>query len=103
MEESTSSDKPKLYKHFFWEFKYEAIDWQRHYATVIERVIERGMEPEWGEIIRFYGKEKVIQTLIEEVNYLPNEIIKKVCRYFDLKPRQLKCYLRKQSLPRHWI
>ncbi len=102
MEESISPDKPNLHRRLFWEFKYDAIDWQRHHATVIERVIERGAEQEWEEIIRFYRKEKVVQTL-QEVNYLPNEIITKVCHYFNLNPKQLKCYLRKQSVPRHWI
>lgn len=94
--------KPNLPKRLFWEFKYDAMDWFKEYAAVIERVIERGTESEWKELIRFYGLEKVVNTLKNETNYLPDEIIQDVSRYFNLNPTQLKCYTRKQSLPRHW-
>jgi hypothetical protein len=95
--------KPNLPKRLFWEFKYEDIDWHKEYAAVIERVIERGTESEWSQLINFYGKDKVVNTLKNETNYLPDEIIDDVCKYFSLSKTQLKCYTRKQSLPRHWI
>ena len=76
MEELTAQDKPNFHKRLFWEFKYEAMDWRKQYAVVIERVIERGTEQEWEELIRFYGREKVVYTLQKETNYLPDEIIK---------------------------
>lgn len=96
-------NRPNLHRRLFWEFKYEDIDWKREYAAIIERVIERGTEKEWIELIRFYGNNKVVDTLKNETNYLPDEIIEDVCRYFNLEPAELKCYIRKQSLPRHWI
>ncbi len=36
--------RPNLPKRLFWEFKYDAMDWFKEYAAVIERVIERGTE-----------------------------------------------------------
>lgn len=96
-------NRPNLHRRLFWEFRYEEVDWQKEYAVVIQRVIERGTPQEWEELIRFYGKHKVVDTLKNEMNYLPDEIIEDVCNYFRLKPSQLKCYIRKQSLPRHWI
>lgn len=103
MEGIGSASRPRLHKRLFWEFRYDDINWQKEYAAIIERVIERGTEDEWKELIRFYGKEKVVNTLKNETNYLPDEIIEDVCRFFNLKPSQLKCYVRKQSRPRHWI
>lgn len=94
---------PRLHKRLFWEFRVDAIDWQKEYAVIIQRVIERGTTQEWKELVRFYGKDRVVKTLKEEVNYLPDEIIENVCSYFRLKPSHLKCYIRKQSLPRHLI
>jgi hypothetical protein len=96
-------EPPKLNKRLLWEFRYSEIDWSKEYSATIERVIERGAEEEWEELIRFYGREKVVNTLKYETNYLADEIIQEVCRYFNLQPSQLKCYIRKQSLPRHWI
>lgn len=103
MENARSVIKPNLPKRLFWEFKYDDMDWFRESAAIIERVIERGTKVEWEELIRFYGKDKVVNTLKDETNYLPDEIIEDVCQYFKLIRPQLKCYTRKQSLPRHWI
>lgn len=103
MKNAPSAIKPNLPKRLFWEFKYEDMDWLKEYSAIIERVIERGTAVEWEELIRFYGKDKVVNTLKNETNYLPDEIIEDVCQYFKLTRPQLKCYTRKQSLPRHWI
>src|SRR5688572_29425118 len=103
MENRISGDRPSLNRRLFWEYRYDEIDWQKEYSAIIERVIERGTEDEWKELIRFYGRDKVVNTLKYETNYLPDEIIQDVCVYFNLKPTELKCYIRKQSTPRHWI
>lgn len=103
METARTIAKPNLPKRLFWEFRYEEIDWIKEYAAVIERIIERGTEPEWEELIKFYGKDKIVNTLINETNYLPDEIMEDVCQYFKLTHHQLKCYARKQSFPQHWI
>lgn len=103
METTRTVAKPNLPKRLFWEFMYEDINWIKEYAAVIERVIERGTEPEWEELIKFYGKDKIVNTLINETNYLPDEIMEDVCQYFKLTHHQLKCYARKQSFPQHWI
>ena len=103
MENRGLNSRPNLHKRLFWELRYEEIDWQKEYAVIIERVIERGTEEEWKELIHFYGRGRVLRTLKSETNYLPDEIILEVCRFFKLKPTDLKCYLRKQSTPGHWI
>jgi len=96
-------NKPDLPKRLFWEFKYDEMDWQKDFETVIERVIERGSSEEWLEIIRFYGEKKVVNTLTKKTAYLTDRTIKKVCDFFKLKPEDLKCYLRKQLRPQLWI
>lgn len=101
MDNAESENRPNLHRRLFWEFKYEEIDRQKEYAAIIERVIERGTEEEWKQLIRFYGVERVVSTLRHETNYLPDEIIEDVCQFFSLKPTESKCYIRKQSLPRH--
>jgi hypothetical protein len=103
MENRILGDKPSLNRRLFWEYRYDEIDWQKEYSAIIERVIERGTHDEWKELIRFYGRDKVVNTIKYETNYLPDEIIQDVCGYFNLKPTELKCYIRKQSTPRHWI
>lgn len=96
-------DKPDFPKHLFWDFRYDEIEWQEDYGTVIERVIERGNDREWEELFRFYGKDKVLQVLKFESTYLMDHTIEKVCARFNLNPEELRCYTRKRLRGGHWL
>lgn len=96
------SAKPDLPMHLFWEFDYDKMDWQRSFRTVIERVIERGLPAEWETMISFYGRNRVISALKEDIPYLTNHGIEAACKYFQLSKTQLKCYTRKQLRQEHW-
>ncbi|MBK7872865.1 MAG: hypothetical protein IPJ74_20435 [Saprospiraceae bacterium] len=45
-----------------WEYDMEHFDYEQSAAVVIERVIERGTMEEWREIIKYYGREKVLEV-----------------------------------------
>jgi hypothetical protein len=92
-----------VYKGLFWDFDYEKINWQASYRTIIERVLERGAKDDWQELIHFYGKEKIIDALKNEIKYLPDYAIKNVCKYFKLKKEELACYARMQLRKEHWL
>jgi len=92
-----------VYKSLFWDFDYEKINWQASYRTIIERVIERGTKEDWHELIHFYGKEKIIDALMNEIKYLPDFAIQNVCEYFKLKKEELACYARMQLRKEHWL
>ena len=94
--------KPNVDKALFWEFKYDQIDWVESYRMVIHRILEKGLKKEWEEMIRFYGKKKVKETIKNEISYLTDNIIGEVCQLFKMKKEELRCYIRKQSLPGHW-
>jgi hypothetical protein len=96
-------DKPDLPRRLFWEFRYDDIEWRAEYLTVMARVIERGTPEEWAEMIRFYGKAKVIHALKEEIKFLADYAIEEVCAYFPLRKEELLCYTRKLSRPGHWF
>ncbi|HRP33459.1 MAG TPA: hypothetical protein PKV73_16295 [Agriterribacter sp.] len=97
------SEKPALPKELFWDWRYNDIDWQKSYRSVIERVLERGTEEEWQEIIRFYGIQTIITALKNDIKFLPDYTIEKVSQYFNLPKDELACYKRKQLRKGHWI
>lgn len=99
----TKMKKPDLPKTLFWDFDFEKIDWRRSYKTVIERVLDKGSQVEWEEMILFYGIENVLFSLKNEINYLNDITVDEVCKYFDLTEDALKCYTRKQLKQEHWI
>ena len=56
-------DLTKFRSTIFWDTKIENIDFIAHSRYVINRVFERGNEEEINEIIRFYGKAKIIEDI----------------------------------------
>lgn len=98
-----SQSKPALEKKWFWDFDYDAIDWQASYKTIIARILERSGEKEWQELIRYYGRDRIIEALQKDITFLPDYSIGEVSEYFAIPKEQMLCYTRKQSKPGHWI
>jgi hypothetical protein len=95
--------QPDFQKSLFWEFDLANMDWMRAYRTVIERVVEQGNATDWDTMINFYGQEKVIQCLMEEIPYLTDIGVEAACQYFHLSPKELRCYTRKKLQQTPWI
>jgi hypothetical protein len=93
--------RPNLPDMLFWDMDLEKIDWPNHARTIITRVIERGNDEEWVEMIRFYGLDRVLYTLKFESTYFPPYTIIRVCEYFHLKQEELRCYIREPWRPGH--
>jgi hypothetical protein len=95
--------KPDFPRGFFWDFNYDKFDWQKGYVTVIQRILERGNATDWLELNRFYGADKIIGSLRNEITFLPDERIEEASVYFKLNKEELLCYIRKQSQPKLWL
>ena len=57
------SHRPNISDTLLWEYDLTAFHWDKSYKIVIERVLERGNLNEWREIVSFYGKEKIMETI----------------------------------------
>ncbi|MGQ7945052.1 DUF6922 domain-containing protein [Flavobacterium sp. WC2509] len=80
------------------------MNWERSYKMVIARIIERGGQDEIDEIVRFYGPEKVITAVRDEIYFLPNYSIEDALKFFpELKKEEMYCYLNRKNKPYHWI
>ena len=56
-------EKPfPLPRHFLWEYDFETFDFDRSYKIVIERVLQRGNLVDWKNILKYYGKEKILEV-----------------------------------------
>jgi len=103
MDNSQLNSKPDFSPKWFWDFDYNKIDWQASYKTIIARIIERGKEKEWMELIRFYGRDKVVNTLKNEILFLPDYAIEDASKFFSIVKEEMLCFTRKQSMQGHWI
>lgn len=55
--------KPNIPGRLLWEYDLETFNYDRSYKIVIERVLERGDLDEWREILKFYGEQKILDTI----------------------------------------
>ena len=69
---SNKPDLTKFRKTLFWDTTFDRIDFTAHSRYVINRVFERGTEEEILEIIRFYGRD----TILENLNCNGNPLLK---------------------------
>ena len=67
---SNKPDLTKFRKTLFWDTTFARIDFTAHSRYVINRVFERGTEEEILEIIRFYGRDTILENLNRNGNPL---------------------------------
>jgi hypothetical protein len=56
-------DKPNVPPRLLWEFDYDNFDFIKSYKIVIERILERGNLENWREMLRFYSKKQILETI----------------------------------------
>jgi hypothetical protein len=97
-----SAPKPDFPRRFFWEFDFDRINWEENAATVIQRILERGSDPHWQELERYYGKKIIVSYLKERIAFLRDDCIDKASLFFNMNKEEMLCYKRKLSQKIPW-
>ena len=84
-----------------WEYDLSNFDWQQMRNEVVQRVLERGRMDDFYAILNLYGEEGV-KAALREIPYMNDKDMNLACIAFDLRKEDLRCYIRKQSMPLHW-
>lgn len=72
--------RPNISDTLLWEYDLKTFHWDKSYKIVIERVLEMGNLEEWQEIVNFYSKQQILETITWSAQL--NEIDKKFSRLF---------------------
>lgn len=56
-------NKPNINSAHLWEYNLETFNWVKSYKIVIERVLERGNLEEWKEMVKFYSRSQIVETI----------------------------------------
>lgn len=46
-----------------WEYDLKTFDYDRSYKIVIERVLKLGELNEWRNMVRYYSREQILETI----------------------------------------
>ena len=100
MPKKAPKEIPDLDPKLFWDVKYTKTSMQKYPMFVVQRVIERGSQADFGKIIKYYGKDKIREYLKHNSQLNPkNKAFVKT--FFNLSDQDL-CSLR-PSFPQLWI
>lgn len=95
---------PKIHPKFFWDTNFRKLDWEKACIPIIARIIERGGQNEIDEIIKYYSREKIVNTIRDEIHFLPNYAIDRAIDFFpELKKEEMHCYLNRKDRTYNWI
>jgi hypothetical protein len=90
MMKDLQNNKPDLSSQSFWDTDLHKLDFERYSSFAIIRVLERGTEHDIEEIIRYYGKDKIISTITAAKRLLPRaQLLGK--QLFHLSNDQFEC------------
>jgi hypothetical protein len=56
-------NKPNINSAHLWEYNLETFNWVKSYKIVIERILERGNLEEWKEMVKFYSRSQILETI----------------------------------------
>lgn len=95
-----SGERPHIMNNFFWDVDWANMDWCYSYLYVIERVLARGREQDWEELVRFYGKETVLNVFRNQaISFWPEPVEERARKYFQLQEEDLLVYHHHQQFP----
>jgi hypothetical protein len=46
-----------------WEYDLETFDYKKSYKIVIERILQMGNLNEWRNMVNFYTKDQILETI----------------------------------------
>jgi hypothetical protein len=57
------NNKPNIPDYLLWEYDLTTFNYEKSFKIVIERILYRGTIEDWIEMLRFYPKEKIMETI----------------------------------------
>lgn len=88
--------KHRISPALLWEYDLQRFDWHRSRRLVVQRV------EDYFAAFDLYGGIEGFRGILREVATLPERDMNFVCKVFDLKKEELRCYTRRQLLLQLW-
>ena len=90
--------KPIFHKRIFWDVVFVNLDYDEKANFVIERVFERGDVDDIRNCRRYYGDEKITETLLK-AKFLPLTTLYLASAVINKPITDFRCYTLRQLNP----
>ena len=85
----------------FWDVDASKFDYERHAGHIIPRVFMRGKVEDILQVLRYYGKARVKEILLQ-TRYLDKKTLSFTSAFFQVPKDKFRCYKLRQSTPQLW-
>lgn len=89
-------------KNLLWEYDMDTFNFQKSKVIVAQRIIEMGTQEDFYAAFDIYGGIQEFRDIIKKIPYLNPIDMHFVCKFFNLKKNELKCFTKIQSNPEPW-
>lgn len=104
MTKVNDSRKPEFSINLFWDINIQSLDYQKHLAFIIARVLDYGTLQDWKELIRYYPKDQIKDAALQIRSLFPKSL-NFIALYLNphyvlglrdeaVNPTEIKCFVR---------
>ncbi|MBN2777742.1 MAG: hypothetical protein JXR36_08870 [Bacteroidales bacterium] len=101
MNKVNDSRKPEFSINLFWDIDIQSLDYQKHLAFIIARVLDYGTLQDWKELIRYYPKDQIKDAALQIRSLFPKSL-NFIALYLNTPITEFRCYKLRQSTPTLW-
>lgn len=88
-------------KSLFWDIDINTLDYDKHTRFIIERVLLKGDLPDWFELRKIYGIERIKKEVLQ-IRYFDKKTLSFLSLIFNIPKEKFRCYNIKQYTRSHW-
>lgn len=87
--------------HLFWDTDRSKLDWDKHKAYIVERVLEYGLLSDW-RLLRQCLSIAEIAAVAKGLRQLDPKTLAFISTISNIPKEEFRCYTTTQSIPPHW-
>lgn len=91
----------KFSPHLFWDIDRSKLDWEKHRAYIVERVLVYGLWSDWQQL-RSRLSVTEIAELAKKFRYLNDKDLNYISTISNIPKEEFRCYTTRQLTPGHW-
>lgn len=91
----------KVRRELFWDMDFDAMDEHIHRVHIVQQVLNLGTLEEYREILRYYGREGVIDAA-KQAGWFDPKTFSFVTKVLGIKKSDVQCYIKKRLNQPHW-
>ncbi len=101
MQETNHFNISELSDHLFWDVDRYALDVNKNFSFILQRVLSYGLLRDWDLLYKTFGLTKITEET-KKIRNLDDKSLHFIAQISGSKLSEFKCYTTRQSMSKHW-